>query len=188
MKRPLGSPSTWLRKFYRGLDAGSVDVPCGDCTVCCRSFEFIVLADSEKDKYNHHLLDDGRPVLDMTEEGHCGYLTETGCSVYEDRPLNCRQFDCRSLAHCGLFPEDYPELSIIVKNWEVELKTEEDKVLSMALRMASREAVSQGKDALAAMTYAVIGGYGKYAKDAVKIVRQHEKNPIGLVDSKGKLL
>lgn len=39
----------------------------------------------------------GQPVflLATKENGHCVYLGESGCTIYERRPLLCRSFDCR---------------------------------------------------------------------------------------------
>jgi hypothetical protein len=34
-------------------------------------------------------------LLATTEAGACVYLGETGCTIYERRPLLCRSFDCR---------------------------------------------------------------------------------------------
>ena len=34
-------------------------------------------------------------VLDTEANGACVYLGESGCTIYERRPLLCRSFDCR---------------------------------------------------------------------------------------------
>jgi len=36
-------------------------------------------------------------VLAANEVGHCIYLGDKGCTVYEERPQVCRAFDCRKL-------------------------------------------------------------------------------------------
>lgn len=185
-KEPLGSPVVWLRKFYRGLDAGEVSVPCGSCNACCKDFDEIFLEDEEKDKYEHTVSEDGRFLL-AREDGHCKYLVDERCTTYEDRPKNCRQFDCRALAHCGLFPSDFPRVDAAVQHWEVEVKTEEEKVLGLALRLAARASVESGKDPFKASAEAIFGGYAMFARDAVNMVRKHEKQQVPkIVDQFGQ--
>ena len=190
MKEPLGSPVTWLRRFHKGIEEGEVRVPCGTCDACCRDFDEIFLTEDEKDKYEHTTSEDGRHVL-ARKEGHCHYLTEKGCSTYADRPLNCRQFDCRALAHCGVFPTDFPRVDVAVQHWEVDASqmTEEEKVLGLSLRMAARAAVEAGDDPFQASAKAVFGGFGMFAREATALVRKTaQTRPVELVDKFGKPL
>jgi len=185
-KEPLGSPVVWLKKFYRGLDEGEVSVPCGTCNACCRDFDEIFLTDEEKDKYEHTVNEAGRAML-ARKDGQCAYLTEEGCTTYADRPHNCRQFDCRALAHCGLFPADFPNVNEAVQHWEVEVKTEEEKVLGLSLRLAARASIESGKDPFRASADAIFGGYAMFARDAVKMVRDRNKTDgPRIVDQFGK--
>lgn len=170
-KEPLGSPVVWLKKFYRGLDEGEAKVPCGTCNACCKDFDEIFLEDDEKEKYEYAVSDDGRATL-AREDGHCKYLVDDRCTTYEDRPKNCKQFDCRALAHCGLFPVDFPNVNDAVQHWDVEIKTEEEKVLGLSLRLAAKSSVESGKDPFRAAAEAVFGGYATFARDAVRMVRE----------------
>ena len=47
---------------------------CGSCTVCCTAMEVKELRKPEGVK--------------------CIYLTNQGCSIYEDRPESCRVYEC----------------------------------------------------------------------------------------------
>ena len=187
---PLGSPVVWLRKFYKAIDeaGGEQNVPCGTCDACCRDFEEIFLTEEEAHKYDHTIHEDGRKLL-ARKDGHCAYLTDMGCTTYGDRPDNCRQFDCRALAHCGLFPVDFPRVNAAIEHWDVEVKTEEEKVLGMALRLAARSAVEKdGKDPFAAAGQAVFGGYATFAREAVALVRKHTAETEGpkIIDQFGQ--
>jgi hypothetical protein len=72
------------------------EVPCGDCTECCRTGQGLFLDPAQDDiaSYRTQTLD-GRSLLATTDEGACVYLGPTGCTIYERRPLLCRTFDCR---------------------------------------------------------------------------------------------
>lgn len=72
-------------------------VPCNGCTECCRSGQGLVLhpeAGDDVASYRHRVTAQGVFVL-AAEDGRCVYLGESGCTIYERRPLLCRSFDCR---------------------------------------------------------------------------------------------
>lgn len=78
-------------------------MPCNGCTECCRSNQGLVLHPDQGDdvaSYDHRTLtyrDSGVPVFVLAADasGRCVYLGESGCTIYERRPLLCRTFDCR---------------------------------------------------------------------------------------------
>jgi Fe-S-cluster containining protein len=77
-------------------------VPCGGCTECCKSSQGLFLHPEHGDdvaSYQHiSALDaEGNAVhlLATTSAGACVYLGDSGCTIYERRPLLCRSFDCR---------------------------------------------------------------------------------------------
>lgn len=82
-------------------DTPSSDVPCGDCVACCVHLSPNLSAEEvASGKYVYTFLtteDPSLPIIGIprNEEG-CYYLKNSRCSIYEDRPLACRQFDCRS--------------------------------------------------------------------------------------------
>ena len=68
-----GSPLTHWRALRRGIEAGVVDVPCGECSACCRSGVAI---------YE----DDGAEVPKRAD-GACVHLDEAGwCDRHDSRP------------------------------------------------------------------------------------------------------
>lgn len=78
------------------------EVPCNGCTECCRSGQGLFLHPELGDdiaSYQTNALSDATGnqvyVLSTTSAGACVYLGETGCTIYERRPVLCRTFDCR---------------------------------------------------------------------------------------------
>lgn len=89
------------------------DVPCGDCLQCCISLTpYLTPSEFESGKYLYTFLNSpgNNPVpsiaIPRTKDG-CIYLKDKKCSIYEDRPLACRQFDCRE--------NHYPKFRDLVK-------------------------------------------------------------------------
>ena len=119
---------SWRRQLLDVVTtgAGDVDVPCGECTACCRSSMFIHIAPDETDALAHiprELLfrAPGRPrghvVMGYDEHGCCPMLVDGRCSIYEHRPRTCRAFDCRVYAVAGLPPDDKPLISERLAVW-----------------------------------------------------------------------
>lgn len=76
-------------------------VPCDDCTVCCRG-EDVIIRPHDGDvleKYKTHTkIRNGVlvSILDHKEgRDECIYLIDDKCSIYDDRPIVCRTYDCR---------------------------------------------------------------------------------------------
>ncbi len=72
------------------------DVPCDGCRLCCEGGEAELEASDDPNMYETHQVN-GRTALARQENGHCIYLDDKGCTIYEDRPGVCRHFDCRTL-------------------------------------------------------------------------------------------
>jgi uncharacterized protein len=79
-------------------------VPCGVCTLCCRSGEAIVLHPEDGDVIENyetevvwHPLTKDRAIsiLKQKPNGDCIYVGPFGCTIHAKRPLICREFDCR---------------------------------------------------------------------------------------------
>ncbi len=81
------------------------EVPCNGCTECCRSGQALVLhpgLGDDIDSYQVRTVADPETVavvhlLATKEGGECIYLGTSGCTIYERRPVLCRNFDCRKL-------------------------------------------------------------------------------------------
>jgi Fe-S-cluster containining protein len=90
--------SSWHRRWIKGQHEGAASVPCGDCTVCCRSFDEIPLTKGFDDFAAYRTRPSQHydvPVLEKNADGSCVHLVDGACSVYSNRPFTCRTFDCR---------------------------------------------------------------------------------------------
>ena len=70
---------------------------CGSCTACCQGW----LASID---------------LDMRPGKPCKHVCDSGCSIYEDRPVSpCRQFECQWLQHPDRYDDDLrPDISGVI--------------------------------------------------------------------------
>jgi Fe-S-cluster containining protein len=80
------------------------DVPCGSCNACCRFLApHLTPSEISSGKYPLSLINGPEgPVVTMwkdAETGGCAMFKDNKCSIYEDRPVACRQFDCRKGHH-----------------------------------------------------------------------------------------
>jgi hypothetical protein len=100
---------------------GTMDVPCGTGTACCRSSQFVEVAPDE-DRAQAAIppallvpspTAAGHLVLGYDERGRCPMLGDDGCTIYPDRPRACRRYDCRGFAATGLYPAaDGPQAAV----------------------------------------------------------------------------
>jgi Fe-S-cluster containining protein len=44
----------------------------------------------------------GHVLMGYTDQGYCPMLVAGECSIYEDRPQTCRDYDCRVFAATGI--------------------------------------------------------------------------------------
>ena len=67
------------------------DPPCGECTgSCCISYDVIALETKEVEYF-------GVPHFQIGNDG-CQYLEKGRCSIHNERPQVCRDFDCRDIS------------------------------------------------------------------------------------------
>ncbi len=81
------------------MDDKTVTVPCGDCTVCCKR-DAVFLHPELGDRLDLYqtVKSNGRILLAHKKNGDCLYLDRAkGCTIYDVRPLLCRELDCRLL-------------------------------------------------------------------------------------------
>ena len=111
---PAPAFGAWLAATLATLQRDvPADVPCGACNACCRTFHQIHIRPGEK-KARRRLpkeylsvargLPPGYLLLGYTEAGACPVLVGGRCTIYEDRPLVCRTYDCRLYAATGVEP------------------------------------------------------------------------------------
>jgi Fe-S-cluster containining protein len=120
---PAGNFSEWLRGAEASLQSGggSIDVPCGVCTACCRSSMFIHIQPDENEtigRIPRKLLfpapgwPKGHLLMGYNDKGHCPMLVNDRCSVYEHRPRTCRNYDCRVFAATGIAVDEKTQADI----------------------------------------------------------------------------
>jgi uncharacterized protein len=135
----------WLRATLDTLlrDAPA-DVPCGACNACCRTFHQLHIRPGEK-RARRRLprefltvargLPPGYLLLGYTESGACPVLVDGRCTIYEDRPLVCRTYDCRLYAATGVEP-DRADIAAQVRRWRFAYPEPEDRELQEAVLAA----------------------------------------------------
>jgi hypothetical protein len=76
-------------------------VPCGGCTLCCRSGELILVTEDDPDyPYETREIVAGDrtfQALQLKADGSCVYVTDAGCSIHGHAPLTCQVFSCAGL-------------------------------------------------------------------------------------------
>src|SRR3954451_24743974 len=133
-----GRFSAWLDGMLNVIEGEATsDVPCGACTACCTSSQFVHIEPDEGDTLSHvpaallapaPMRPPGHMLLGYDERGHCPMLVNGSCSIYHYRPRTCRAYDCRVFAATGVDPgDDKPELRRQVSGWRFALSTEGDQ-------------------------------------------------------------
>ena len=146
---PAGSFSSWLRRTRSALiKENGVDVPCGECNVCCRSSYFIHIKPEETQtlsRINRKLLfpapglSKGNVLLGYFEGGCCPMLMDDRCSIYGHRPLTCRSYDCRIFTAAGIAAgeDDKALITQRVQRWKFSYPTERDRDQHRAVQAAA---------------------------------------------------
>ena len=142
-----GGFSTWLRSVRSALlEDGVTDVPCGACTACCTSSYFVHIGPGETRAlaripaellFPAPDLPQGNAVLGYDAHGHCPMLVDGACSIYVDRPLTCRLYDCRVFAAAGI-AADRTAITRQARRCEFGYPTDDDRREYAAVRAAAR--------------------------------------------------
>ena len=146
---PAGRFSVWLDGMQRALRGeGSSEVPCGSCTACCTSSQFVHIDPDERDTlaripeallFPAPGLPQGHVVLGYDERGHCPMLRDGACSIYEHRPRTCRTYDCRVFTAAGVEPDEaQPAIAGQARRWRFDLVTEADRARWDQVRAAAQ--------------------------------------------------
>jgi len=128
--------------------AGEQDstVPCGTCTACCTSSQFVHIGPDETDTLAHidsrllfpaPRMPRGHVVMGYDQRGHCPMLIDDVCSIYEHRPRTCRTYDCRVFPAAGIEPLDKPRIADRARQWEFDY-SDDGRTLHDAVRAAAR--------------------------------------------------
>jgi len=144
---PAGTFSAWLRHTRQVLssDVGA-GVPCGDCTACCTSSYYVYVRPDETRTRARipeaHLvslprLPPGYLAMGWDENGHCPMLQDGVCSIYQDRPQTCRDFDCRVFPATDIQPVDKPQIAAQAARWRFDYAAPHDLDDHAAVRAAA---------------------------------------------------
>jgi len=136
---PAGDFLAWLREMQAALrNEGGTDVPCGSCTACCTSEQFVHIEPDETDTLAHvppellfpaPMLPKGHLVLGYDEHGRCPMLVDERCSIYAHRPRTCRVYDCRAFAATGTALDEPSDaaIQVRVRRWRFSYPTADDR-------------------------------------------------------------
>lgn len=79
-----------------------MSIACNGCRKCCHAETIILHPDKGDVPADYQTVETINPItgepcfmLAHKENLDCIYLGESGCTIYERRPLICREFDCR---------------------------------------------------------------------------------------------
>jgi Fe-S-cluster containining protein len=153
-----GPFAAWLDDMAAALRGeADADVPCGTCTACCTSSQFVHVAPDERAtlariptelRFPAPGLPAGHVVLPYDADGHCPMLVAGACSIYEVRPRTCRTYDCRVFTAAAVEPDPETQSAIAARtrrwHFTVDTSCERDRVDAVAraatwLRAHARE-------------------------------------------------
>ncbi len=130
VSKPAGDFAEWLWNTEASLRSGAKasDVPCETCTACCRSSIFVHIRPDETQALSRiprNLLfpapglPKGHVLMGYNDRGHCPMLINNKCSIYEDRPQTCREYDCRIFSATGISisPEIQSDIAERAASW-----------------------------------------------------------------------
>jgi Fe-S-cluster containining protein len=145
MTLKAGSFATWLQEIHLALRTNrGTSVPCGDCRGCCVSSYHIPLREQDgpakarvPPQWIVHA--PGSVMMGYRGNGLCPMLQDGSCSIYEDRPQSCRDYDCRIFAAAGIAAggHDKRVINDQVRRWEFTYASEEELRLHESVRAAA---------------------------------------------------
>ncbi|MCZ6617861.1 MAG: YkgJ family cysteine cluster protein [Gammaproteobacteria bacterium] len=145
---PAGTFSSWLGRTRAALagENGS-EVPCGDCTACCRSSYFIHIRPEETEtlaRIPEELLfaapgqPEGTVLLGYDEQGCCPMLVDDKCTIYRHRPMTCRSYDCRVFTAAGISADDKALITRHTQRWKFDYAGVRDRRQHLAVQRAAK--------------------------------------------------
>jgi Fe-S-cluster containining protein len=144
-----GDFASWMDDIQGALHGEhGMDVPCGTCTACCTSSQFVHIAPDETETLDRipgallfpaPRLPPGNVLLGYDQNGHCPMLVDNQCSIYAHRPRTCRTYDCRVFPAAGLEPEDDDKALIAeqARQWKFSYATDSARTRHAAVRAAA---------------------------------------------------
>lgn len=147
-KQFAGTPSAIVRDWRNAVQRGEpVPVPCNGCNACCRSALLVKLTDAEAERLPHEL-HKGRKVLPHRGRDCALFDAEQNrCSIYETRPIACREYDCRAMWLAGFRnTERGREMNERLASWRTEVHSDEDLGIVAAVWSKARELLEDCDD------------------------------------------
>ncbi len=145
---PAGDFDVWLAGMQAALRGqADSDVPCGSCTACCTSSQFVHIEPDEHDVLAvipPELLfpapgqPSGHVLMGYDQDGHCPMFVDGRCSIYEKRPRTCRVYDCRLFAAVGRVNEATPLVAARIEAWEFTYADDDSRRRADAISEAGR--------------------------------------------------
>jgi len=144
-----GSFSEWLASMTAALRGdGDSEVPCGGCTACCASSQFVHIEPDDADTlalipkellFPAPRMARGHVLMGYDENGRCPMLADGRCSIYEHRPRTCRVYDCRIFAASGIVFDEADKASISrqVARWRFSYRDDNDRARHRAVQLAA---------------------------------------------------
>jgi uncharacterized protein len=168
----------WVSDTLAALDGRQdADVPCGTCTGCCTSSQFIHIEPDEVETIRRipkallfpaPRLPEGNLLLGYDRRGHCPMLRSGVCTIYAHRPRTCRTYDCRVFPATGtpVLPPTKKPIAEAIRRWTFDIDSPDAASLAVALRQAGTflrdrsaelpESLRPGNDAQAAVMAVLI--------------------------------
>ncbi len=147
---PAGCFSSWLRRTRHALiKETGINVHCGECNACCTSAYFIHIKPEETQtiaRIPRELLfpapglPKGNVLLGYDMHGRCPMLIDNQCSIYEYRPLTCRNYDCRIFTAAGIAAgaDDKALITQRIRRWKFSYPTKHDRDQHSAVQAAAK--------------------------------------------------
>jgi Fe-S-cluster containining protein len=146
---PAGRFSSWLRRIRNAhAKENGANVPCGECNACCRSSYFIHIRPKETQtliRIPRELLfaapglPNGNVLMGFDEYGYCPMLIDHRCSIYEHRPITCRNYDCRIFPAAGIEAGDDDKALVMqrTRRWKFGYPAKLDRNQHSAVQAAA---------------------------------------------------
>jgi Fe-S-cluster containining protein len=144
-----GDFGAWLQRMFAVLRGAAIaDVPCGTCTGCCTSSYHLLIRQADRPAVaalgerwllEAPGLEQGEALLGFHANGHCPALAPEGCTIYAQRPLTCRDYDCRVFAAAGIDAggADKAVINERVRAWRFAHASDADAAMHAAIRAAA---------------------------------------------------
>jgi len=145
-----GPFGTWLAHALRVLRGeAEADVPCGTCTGCCTSAYYIRIRPRDRAAVAgippaYFVRAEGmapdEALMAWRQDGTCPALESGRCTIYEQRPTTCRDYDCRVFVPAALEAGDERKavINARVKAWRFTFEDDAQRRAFEAIGRAAR--------------------------------------------------